>query len=52
MNDIVFDSEDDEEFWEELYNENYDSPLEKVDEVEYFENCIQQIKQDQNGFYN
>ena len=38
------ESEDDAEFWEEQYDDNYESPLMSVDEIQYFEGAVQQVQ--------
>ena len=48
--EIEFDDEDDE-FWEEQFDDNYDSALDLIDEIADFKQTIERLSQEQNAFY-
>lgn len=50
MEDYNFDSDEDD-FWEEQYNENYNSALDLIDEIADFRTVIGRLTVEQAPFY-
>lgn len=48
--EIEFD-DDDDEFWEEQFDDNYESALDSIDEIADFKRTIERLSQEQNAFY-
>jgi hypothetical protein len=46
-----FDFDDDDEFWEEQYDENYNSALDSIDEIAEFKKTIERLNVEQNELY-
>lgn len=47
--DYHFDS-DEEDFWEQQYDDNYNSALDSIDEIAEFKNVMERLRVEQNLF--